>query len=222
MSDFHRKFYGVLFLSISTINSTAVSAVASVGYLPMNLGETLNATTCIPKSGIKPPLILQIQGVNTNDKKIEVARVTKWPKVGSSSCEKFEYEVTIKWKINKTGAFSISISAPNSKVDLYAWPDGIDIPDEVTKTKKPNGNTGGKSSSVNSKSYQAGQDAVLNASQELLYRQGFFGVFGATGQPVKSKATNWCIGMQTMFPPYVEDKNFTQGCVAAAMTLYRK
>ena len=73
-----------------------------------------------------------------------------------------------------------------------------------------------------SQQYKYGKAVVLDASQETLLRQGFFGIFGATGKPVKPKATNWCIGMQTMFPPYVEDKNLTRGCVDAAMTLYRK
>jgi hypothetical protein len=73
-----------------------------------------------------------------------------------------------------------------------------------------------------SQQYKNGKAIVLDTSQETLLRQGFFGIFGATGKPVKSKATNWCIGMQAMFPPYIEDKNFTRGCVAAAMSLYRK
>jgi hypothetical protein len=73
-----------------------------------------------------------------------------------------------------------------------------------------------------SQKYKSGKAMVLDTSQETLLRQGFFGIFGATGKPVKSKATNWCVGMQTMFPPYVEDKNLTRGCVDAAMTLYRK
>jgi hypothetical protein len=141
MSNFHRKFYSVLILSAVIFNSATNLAVASAGYLPMNLGETLNATTCVPVKGVKPPLILQIQGVNTNDKKVEVARVTKWPKVSGGFCEKFEYQVAINWKVNRTGAYFLSISAPNSKLDLYAWPEGIDIPDAVTTTKKSNGNT---------------------------------------------------------------------------------
>jgi hypothetical protein len=221
MSDFHRKFYSVLILSVVIFNSATISAVASVGYLHKNLGETLRVTTCVPVNGVKPPLIFQIQGVNTNNKKVEIARVTEWPKASGGSCvEDFEYLVDIYWKINRTGAYSLSISAPNSKLDLYASPDGIDIPDAVAKAKKSNGNTGTNPSTVNSKSYQAGQDAVFNTSDATLRRQGFFGIFGATGQPVKSKATNWCVGMQKMFPPYMEDKDKTKGCIDAAMALY--
>jgi len=224
MSDFHRKFYSILISSVVIFNSATILAVASAGYLPKNLGETLRVTTCVPVNGAELPLIFQIQGVNTNNKKVEIARVTKWPKVtGSGSCvENFEYLVDIYWKIDRTGAYSLSISAPNSKLDLYASPDGVDIPDAVTTTKKSNRNTGTKSPSVSSKAYQAGQDAVFNTSQATLSRQGFFGIFGATGQPVKSKATNWCIGMQKMFAPYIEDKDKTKGCVDAAMTLYVK
>jgi hypothetical protein len=224
MSNFRRKFFSVLILSVAVFNFVTNSAVASAGYLPVNFGETLNVTTCIPETGrsAKPPLILNIQGLKTNFKNVEVARVTKWGKK-KGNCGKWEYEVTIPWKVKVTGSYTLVITAPNSQVDPYnVWPDGVDIPDSATNTKKSNGNTGAKSSSVNSKSYQAGQDAVLNTSQELLYRQGFFGIFGATGQPVKSKATYWCIAMQKMFPPYIEDKDATRGCVDAAMTLYRK
>lgn len=224
MSDFLRKFYSVLILSAVIFNSATNLAVASAGYYPVNLGETLNVTTCIPETGrsANPPLILNINGLKTNDQNVEVARVTKWGKK-KGNCGKWQYEVTIPWKVNVTGVYTLVVTAPNSQNDPgHVWPDGVDIPDAVTDTKKSNGNTGTKSPSVNSKAYQAGQDAVYNTSEATLYRQGFFGIFGATGQPVKSKATIWCIGMQKMFSPYIEDKDKTKGCVDAAMTLYVK
>lgn len=224
MSDFHRKFYSVAILSVAIFSFAINSAMASAGYLPVNLGETLNVTTCIPETGrsAKPPLILNIQGPKTGYKNVEVARVTKWGKK-KGNCAKWEYEVTIPWKVKVTGFYTLVITAPNSQNNPgNVWPDGINVPDAVTTAKKSNGNTGTKSPAVNSKSYQAGQDSVFNASQELLYRQGFFGIFGATGQPVKSKAIYWCSNIQKLFPPYEEDKDITRGCVDAAMTLYRK
>jgi hypothetical protein len=143
MSNFRRKYFGVLILSVAVFNFATNSAVASAGYLPVNFGETLNVTTCIPETGrsAKPPLILNIQGLKTNYKNVEVARVTKWGKK-KGNCGKWEYEVTIPWKVKVTGSYTLVITAPNSQVDpATVWPDGVDIPDAVTNTKKSNGNT---------------------------------------------------------------------------------
>ena len=68
--------------------------------------------------------------------------------------------------------------------------------------------------------YRWGKEMVLNSSQEALARNGFLQVFGATGKPVKSKVESWCSSFSV--PGEAADKNYTKGCVDAAMTLYRK
>ena len=107
-------------------------AYASAGYYPINKGETLNVTACIPERGrsANPPLILNIQGPKTNGQNVEVTRVTKWAKK-KGNCGKWEYEVTIPWKVNVTGVYTLVITAPNSQNPPFnVWPEGIDIPDQ--------------------------------------------------------------------------------------------
>lgn len=132
MSNFHRKFYIIAFLIIYIISATSISAMASAGYYPIKYGQTLVTETCVPEL-TKPPLILQIQGPGTKNKWVEVSRVNSWGKI-KGNCGKFEYLVKIKWKINRTGAYSLSIKAPNNMADPSVWPDGVEIPD-TSKSK---------------------------------------------------------------------------------------
>ena len=128
----------VLLLIVLHVNfNFGQSAQASVGYYPINYGQTLTAQTCVPKA-TKPPLILRIQGPGTKNQLVEVARVNSWEKLGSSMCESKEYLVKIKWKINRTGSYHLQIFAPNYVIDPFVWPDGVDIPDE----SKPKNNGG--------------------------------------------------------------------------------
>lgn len=118
------------------------SAYASAGYYPVNKGKTLNVTACIPERGrsANPPLILNIQGPKTNGQNVEVARVTKWAK-NKGNCGKWQYEVTIPWKVNVTGVYTLVITAPNSQNPPFnVWPEGIDIP-EVSTLNTPTINT---------------------------------------------------------------------------------
>ena len=132
-----RRWFIPLFLValISTFGF-GESAFASVGYYPINYGQTLTAETCVPEA-TKGPLILRIQGPGTRDQKVEVARVNTWKKT-KGNCGAFEYLVKIKWKVNRTGEYSLSIFAPKSQSDPFVWPDGVDIPDE----SKPKNNGG--------------------------------------------------------------------------------
>ena len=120
-------------------------AYASAGYYPINKGELLEATTCVP-STMKPPVLLQISGVNTNQKKVEITRATKWSKTTTNLCGANKYQVTFKWKVNRTGVYALSAYSPNSPVDLYVWPDGIDIPDQ--SPSKSSGTTGSSDSTA--------------------------------------------------------------------------
>ena len=134
-----RNCFNCLLLAFILISTPNIS-FASAGYYPVDKGQTLKVITCVPQSGrsAKPPLILNIQWVKTNNKKVEVARISKWGKT-QGSCGKWEYQVTIPWKINVTGAYSLSIYAPNSQVDPdYVWPDGVDIPENSQSSAKNN------------------------------------------------------------------------------------
>jgi hypothetical protein len=138
MSRFHNVFksknkrtYAFLFLLLFICSLNSYSASASAGYYPINYGETLTAETCVPKA-TKGPLILRIAGPGTKNLWVEVARVTTWKKT-KATCGAFEYLVKIKWKVNKTGEYSLSVFAPNSQNNPWVWPDGVDIPE----TSKP-------------------------------------------------------------------------------------
>lgn len=182
----------------------------------MKIGEILEADVCIPKN-TKPPLSLQIQG--SNNIPIEVATLKSFQKL-RKQCPLGQYRVLFNWKIDRSGAYTLYVYSKKENKTFYPWPEGIDVSEEKESNKVSSQNP--SKSKVNSVLYNKGAAMVLETSQESLVRQGFLGIFGATGQPIKSKALNWCKGMQTMFPPYLEDKEVTQGCLDAAMTLYRK
>jgi len=72
--------------------------------------------------------------------------------------------------------------------------------------------------------YKAAFQEMLETSEEELRVQGFFKIFGVNGQPVRSKAENYCKWRQVMLPPFNTTINHDQmlGCADAAMTIYLK
>ena len=128
----NKRTRALFFLLLIFYQFNSDSAFASAGYYPINYGQTLTAETCVPEA-TKGPLILRIQGPGTKDQKIEVARVNAWKKI-RGNCDSFEYLVKIKWKVNRTGEYSLSIFAAKSQSDPSVWPDGVDIP-EVSRPK---------------------------------------------------------------------------------------
>lgn len=127
----------LLFLIVLQVNfNFEESAHASAGYYPINYGQTLTAETCVPEA-TKGPLILRIQGPGTKNQQIEVARVNTWKKI-RGNCGSFEYLVKIKWKVNRTGLYSLSIFSPKSQNDPSVWPDGIDVPESSKPTNAVN------------------------------------------------------------------------------------
>lgn len=117
-----RIFLGTL-LGLSLLLSSSEIANSSGGYYPVKVGEILEVTSCVPKK-LQPPLVLQIEGPNTSNKRKSVMTLTKLPSK-RGSCANNEVEAIFTWQIQESGDFTLYVYSTRTKQDFFPWPDGV-------------------------------------------------------------------------------------------------
>lgn len=117
-----RIFLGTL-VGLSLLVSSFEIANSSAGYYPVKVGEILEVTSCIPKK-LQPPLVLQIEGPNTSNKRKSVMTLTKLPNM-RGACAGNEIEAVFNWQIQESGEFTLYIYASKTKQTFLPWPDGV-------------------------------------------------------------------------------------------------